>query len=68
MSDYGADPSPDLFQLQVLAGMYGFTDLQNVKCDRYTVDADLIVVRIVQKGPHNRLLLAVDPTLLPHSP
>lgn len=61
MSDYGADPDPDLDKINTVCFGYNLGPLFNVKVDQFSTGDDDKVYSLVQKLGSSRLLVRVTP-------
>lgn len=61
MSNYGADPNPDLDKINTVCFGYNLGPQKDVKVDQFSTDGDDKVYSLVQKLGSNRLLVRVTP-------
>lgn len=66
MSDYNADPDPDLDRIRQVAFAYALAPLDTLKVDQFSTESDLKVYHMVRKIGSTRLQVLVDPSLIPH--
>jgi len=65
MSDYNADPVPEIDKIRQVAFGYGLAPQSNLKVDQFsTVTADKVYSLVVKLGK-TRLKVLVDPSLIP---
>ena len=65
MSDYGADPNPDVDKIRQVAFGYRLSPLSMLKVDQFSTSTDDKVYSLVVKLGKTRLKVLVDPTLIP---
>ena len=65
MSDYGADPNPDVDKIRQVAFGYRLSPLSMLKVDQFSTGTDDKVYSLVVKLGKTRLKVLVDPSLLP---
>lgn len=65
MSDYNADPDPDLNKCRVCAFCYKLAPLTDLKVDQFSTPTDLKVYHFVRKLGSTRMQFLVDPELIP---
>jgi len=65
MSDYGADPNPDVDKIRQVAFGYRLSPLSMLKVDQFSTGTDDKVYSLVVKLGKTRLKVLVDPTLIP---
>ena len=65
MSDYGADPNPDVDKIRQVAFGYRLSPLSMLKVDQFSTGTDDKVYSLVVKLGKTRLKILVDPSLLP---
>lgn len=61
MSDYGADPDPDIDKINTVCFGYNLGPQGDVKVDQFSTDGDDKVYSLVQKLGSSRLLVRVNP-------
>jgi hypothetical protein len=66
MSDYNADPDPDLDRIRQVSLCYGFAKNRKLKVDQFSTLSSLKVYALVEKLGSTRLHVLVDPAVLPH--
>lgn len=64
MSDFGADPDPELNKFRTVAFRYNFVPLDNLKVDQFSTTTADKVYKFVRKIGSTRLKFRVDPTLV----
>ena len=65
MSDYGADPNPDIDRIQQVAFGYRLAPQEKLKVDQFSTDSDDKVYTLVEKIGSTRLKVLVDPAGIP---
>lgn len=65
MSNFGANPNPDLDKIFQVAFGYRFAPMEKLKVDEFNTETNLKVYHLVQKIGSTRLDVLVDPALLP---
>ena len=67
MSDYGADPAPDLDRIRQVAFGYALAPEKKLKVDQFSTLTSLKVYHCVQRIGSTSIRFLVDPALLPHT-
>lgn len=67
MSDYNADPNPDLDRIRQVSVGYLLAPLINLKVDQFSTLTDFKVYALVKKIGSTRLQFLVDPPDIPHT-
>lgn len=62
MSDYGADPDPDLNRMRTVAFGFNLANLKKLKVDQFSTGDTDKVYSFVQKIGSSRLLVRVNPS------
>jgi len=65
MSDFGADPAPNLTHARQLAYGYNFAHLPNLKIDQFPAASSAVCFTFVQYHGKHRLKILVNPDELP---
>lgn len=65
MSDFGANPDPDLDKIRQVAFAYLLAPLDKLKVDQFSTDNGDKVYSFVVKLGGNRLLIRVNPDEIP---
>ena len=66
MSNYGADPAPDIDRIRQVAFGYELAPLDNLKVDQFSTLTANKVYHLVKKIGSTRVQCLVDPALIPH--
>ncbi len=65
MSDFGADPFPDIDKIQTVAFGYRLAPLAKLKIDQFSTATPNKVYSLVQRIGSTRLQFLVDPAAVP---
>lgn len=65
MSDYNADPNPDLDLIRQVGFGFTFVEQADVKTDQFSTGSSLKVYHFAKKIGSTRLQFLVDPTEIP---
>ena len=66
MSDYGANPAPDIDRIQQVAFGYQLAPESNLKVDQFSTATNLKVYTLVRKIGSTRLKVLVNPANIPN--
>lgn len=65
MSNYGADPDPNLSKIRRVAFGYNFANMPDLKVDQFSTSTTQKVYSVVRKFGKTRLKFLVDPDQIP---
>ncbi len=60
MSDYGADPTPDINKAQILAQEQGFQPLNKTNVMQWSYDDDIVVRKLANRRDKSNCLFKIQ--------